>query len=260
MITPLTYDDFDTMHVAGKVSAKILQDLEKFITPGITTKDIETFFDKELDKHPGMTAAFRGVNGYPASLCVSINEEIIHGIPSASRTIHEADVVSVDLGIKYKGLYVDTAYTYIASSTTSPAGHTGGAGARAQAERMIAVAKKALESGISRVEVGARIGDIGSAVQKVVEENKFSVIRKFVGHGIGRSLHCYPEVPNFGRPGEGELLEEGMAIAIEPMVSAGSYDIAVMDDGWTVKTKDNSLAVHFEHTIAITKDGHLVLT
>lgn len=277
MIIPLTHDDFGTMHVAGKVSAQILKDLEKFIVAGITTKDIESFFDSELAKHPGMTAAFRGVNGYPASLCVSVNEEIIHGIPS-DRLIGEGDVVSVDLGIIYQGLFVDTAYTYIAGSTpvrlergstpvrlergSAPERQRGSGvpGRRAQAEKMIAVTKKALECGIAAARVGNRIGDVGSAVQKRVEENKFSVIRKFVGHGIGRTLHAYPEVPNFGRPGEGELLEEGMAIAIEPMVSAGSYDISVMNDGWTVKTKDNSLAVHFEHTIAITKDGPWILT
>jgi len=247
MSGPLIYQELKTMRKAGKVAAAILKKLKRFIKPGISTKDIEAFFEKELNKYPGMEAAFKGFMSYPAACCVSVNDEIIHGIPS-QRIIEDGDLVSVDLGIKYKGLFVDTAYTYTVGKVSQ------------LAKRLTKATKKALKSGINQVRVGKKIGDIGSAVQSCVEKNKFSVIRRFVGHGIGKDLHLPPEVPNFGEKGRGKELHEGYALAVEPMVSAGGFDVAVSEDGWTAKTKDGALSAHFEHTIAITKRGPWVLT
>ena len=247
MHEPLVPQELVIMRKAGRVAAVILKKLKSFIRPGILTKNIEEFFEREISKYPGMEAAFKGFMDYPASCCVSINEEIIHGIPS-QRMVKEGDLVSVDLGIKYKGLFVDTAYTYIIGKATP------------LAKRLVEVTKKSLKQGIKQIKPGKRVGDIGSAVQSYVEKNGFSVIRKFVGHGIGRNLHLPPEVPNFGEEGEGAELQTGYVIAVEPMVSAGGFSVDILDDGWTAKTKDNSLAAHFEHTIAITKKGPWVLT
>jgi methionyl aminopeptidase len=244
----LERNDFLTMHEAGKVACRILQSLKKFIKPGISTKDIEVFFDNYLKGYPEMSAAFKGFSGYPASLCVSVNEEVIHGIPSFDKLIKDGDVVSVDLGIEYKTLFVDTAYTYLVGKT-SP-----------QAKKLVKITHEALHKGIARAIPGSKIGDVGSAIQEFIEKNGFSVVRKFVGHGIGKDLHLRPEVPNFGKKGEGEIIEEGTALAIEPMVCAGSYDVEIAKDGWTALTKDGSLAAHFEHTVAITKRGPWILT
>lgn len=244
----LTREDFLDMRRAGKVAAYILRKLKKFIQPGITTKDIEIFFDRELEKYPDMSPAFKGFMGYPASVCVSVNEEVIHGIPSIKKVVYDGDVVSVDLGIKYKGLFVDTAYTYLVGKC-SPL-----------ARKLVQITLRALNVGVRQAKVGAKVGDVGATIQNYIESNKFSVIRKFVGHGIGHSLHLSPEVPNFGMKGKGDAFLEGCAIAIEPMVSAGNFEVDVLDDGWTAKTEDNSIAAHFEHTVAITKHGPWILT
>lgn len=248
MIEPLTDNEIQTMRQAGKVAAAILKKIGKILQPGITTKDIEKFFDNQLANYSGMTAAFKGFHGYPASICVSLNEEIIHGIPSEKRTIHSGDLVSVDLGIKYKGLFVDTAYTFIVNKATPIA------------KKLINIAQKSLYLGIAQAKNNYKTGDIGNAIQRFVERHKFSVIRKFVGHGIGKELHLPPEVPNFGIRGNGEKLEAGFAIAIEPMITTGNFDVDILADGWTVKTKDNSLAAHFEHTVVITNKGPIVIT
>ena len=247
MKKPLTNTELNTMKEAGKVAGEVLKELKYFIKPGIFTQDIEKFFEDKLKKYPGMESAFKGFMGYPASCCVSVNEEIIHGIPS-ERCVNEGDLISVDLGIKYKGLFVDTAYTYIVGEGS------------VLAKKLVEVSKESLNKGIEKVIVGMKLGDLGFAIQNYVEENNFSIIRKFVGHGIGRKLHTEPEVPNFGEKGQGLALKEGFAIAVEPMVSVGTYDIDILEDGWTAKTKDNSLSAHFEHTIAITKDGPWIIT
>lgn len=247
MNEPLSRQDLIIMRKAGKVAAAILKRLKCFIKPGLSTKEVEEFFEREISKYPGMEAAFKGFMGYPASCCVSVNEEIIHGIPS-QKIIRDGDLVSVDLGIKYKGLFVDTAYTYIIGKV-SPL-----------AKRLVKTTRKSLKKGISRMIAGRKVGDVSSAIQKQVEKNGFSVIRRFVGHGIGRGLHLPPEVPNFGEESKGKELYVGCVIAIEPMVSAGDSEVDISSDGWTAKTKDNSLAAHFEHTIAITKKGPWVLT
>lgn len=235
------------MRKSGRAAACILKKLKRRIKPGISTKDIEIYFDRSLERYPEMDAAFKGFSGYPSSICVSVNEEVIHGIPSV-REIREGDLVSVDLGIEYKGLFVDTAYTYLIGK------------ASLLQKQLRKVTFLALFEGIKKAKVGAKIGDIGYAIQSFVEKYGFSVVRKFVGHGIGRDLHLSPEVPNFGKQGEGEELREGMVLAIEPMVSAGGFEVEVLADGWTVKTKDNALSAHFEHTVAITKRGPKILT
>ncbi|MCK9573072.1 MAG: type I methionyl aminopeptidase [Candidatus Omnitrophica bacterium] len=248
MIEGLSNEEIACMRQAGRVAALILKKLGKCVRPGVTTKYIEESFDNYLKEYPGMDSAFKGFMGYPASLCVSINDEVIHGIPSDKREICEGDLVSIDLGIKYKGLFVDTAYTYIAGR------------AHPSAKKLHKASLKSLYEGIKKAKSQATTGDIGSAVQRFIEKQGFAVVRQFVGHGIGKKLHQYPEVPNFGTPGKGEKLFEGMAIAIEPMVAAGSFDVEVASDGWTAKTKDGSLSAHFEHTIAITKKGPVILT
>jgi len=247
MIKPLTFDELLIMRHTGRVAAGILRKLRSFIKPGICTKDVECFFENELSNYPGMEPAFKGFMDYPASCCVSVNEEIIHGIPS-SRLIADGDLVSVDLGIKYKGLFVDTAYTYIVGKAIS------------STKKLVKVTLKSLHEGVRFVRIGHRVGDLGFSIQKFVEKNGFSVIRRFVGHGIGRDLHLPPEIPNFGEKGKGPIFEEGCVVAVEPMVAAGNFEVEVLKDGWTAKTKDNSLSAHFEHTIAITKKGPWVLT
>ncbi len=247
-MSSLSHSQLLVMQQAGKAAAAILKKLKKFIRGGISTKDVENFFDEALSQYPGMEPAFKGFMGYPASVCVSVNEEIIHGIPSENKIIKRGDLVSVDLGIKYQGLFVDTAHTYIIGSAPS------------FAKRLVKTTYQALCEGIKRAKVGLTVGDIGAAVQGYVEKKNCSVIRKFVGHGIGDKLHLPPELPNYGQKGEGMELTEGMALAIEPMVSVGGYEVEIDDDGWTARTKDNSLSAHFEHTVVITKKGPLVLT
>jgi len=244
----LSCEEIKIMRRIGKIAARIIKTLKRFIKAGISTEDIELFFKKILKNYSGYEPAFLGYNGYPASLCVSLNDEIIHGIPKKERKIKEGDLVSVDLGIKYNGLFVDTAYTY-------PVGRVS-----PLAQRLIRVGKKALKEAIKKVRIGLCVGDIGEIIEKIAKSNNFSVIRSFVGHGIGHSLHCPPEVPNFGKSGVGEKLSEGMVIAIEPMISAGTEEVLISSDGWTAKTKDGSLSCHFEHTVAITKRGPLVIT
>ncbi|UCG35123.1 MAG: type I methionyl aminopeptidase [Candidatus Omnitrophota bacterium] len=248
MSSPLTHGQLLVMQKAGKVAAAILKKLKKFIRAGISTKDVENFFDDALSQYPGMEAAFKGFMGYPSSVCVSLNEEIIHGIPSLKKIIRRGDLVSVDLGIKYQGLFVDTAYTYIIG------------GAPSFAKRLVRTTYRALYEGIKRAQVGSTVGNIGAAIQGYIEKKNCSVIRKFVGHGIGEKLHLPPEIPNYGKKGEGMKLTEGNVLAIEPMVSAGGHEVEIDDDGWTARTKDNSLSAHFEHTVAITKKGPWILT
>jgi len=244
----LTREDVVNMRKAGKVASRFLKILSKFIRPGISTKDIEIFFENYLKKYKDMESAFKGFCGYPASLCVSVNEEIIHGIPRSDKIIQDKDIVSVDIGIKYKGLFVDTAYTYIVGRASK------------MAYKLVNATKKALYLAIKKVRAGIEVKEIGSVIQNFVEKNGFSVIRKFVGHSIGRDLHLPPEIPNFRIENLDARLLEGMAIAIEPMVTGGDFEVEVLDDGWTAVTKDRSLSAHFEHTVLVTKNGALILT
>jgi len=244
----LSDDELILMRKLGEIASKFLRELKKFIHPNITTQEIEDYFLLFLKDYPDVKPAFKGYQGFPASLCVSVNEEVIHGIPSKKRVIKEGDLVSVDLGMERDGLFIDTTMTY-------PVGKTSKLG-----RRLIKIGKLALREGIKKVKLGLRIGDISYAIQNFVEKRGFSVVREFVGHGIGRKLHLPPAVPNFGEKGQGEVLKRGMVLAIEPMITAGSFEVEVLNDGWTVRTKDNSLSCHFEHTVAVTKRGPWVLT
>jgi len=197
----------------------------------------------------GATAAFKGFNGFPAVLCTSVNNEVIHGIPSRKKVLREGDIVSVDCGVIVDGFYSDCASTYPVGTKMSPA-----------TRKLLDVTKASLEQAIQEVQVGATLGDIGAAVQEMVEAAGFGVVREFVGHGIGKSMHEDPQVPNFGQRGRGQKLRAGMVLAIEPMVNAGAAEVKVLEDGWTAVTVDGSLSAHFEHTVAVTEDGPLVLT
>jgi methionyl aminopeptidase len=246
-----TIKEIDKMRIAGKAVASILKQLSCVIKPGITTKAIDIFVQRQI-KLFDMEPAFLGVKGvdssFPASACVSVNNEVVHGIPSFEYFIKEGDIVSVDIGVIYEGYYGDAAKTYAVGKIST------------QAQKLLDVTKLALEKGIEQVLPGNRLGNISFAIQSVVEAAGFSVVRDFVGHGIGRSLHEDPQVPNYGRFDTGIKLLVGMVLAIEPMVNEGNFRVFLTDNNWTVVTADGSLSSHFEHTIAITKNGCEVLT
>ena len=227
--------------------ATVLEELKSFLRGGLSTKEIEKYIENLILKMGGIPA-FKGYRGYPASACISINEQVVHGIPSEKIFIKEGDIVSIDVGVLYDGFYGDAAYTYPIGKVSN------------KAEKLLSVTKEALKRGINKAKHTARVGDISSAIQRYVEENKFSVVRAFVGHGIGRALHEDPQIPNFGREGTGPKLRAGMTIAIEPMVNAGTHEVTILSDGWTAVTKDGELSAHFEHTIAITENEPEILT
>lgn len=247
MINLKTKEEIKVMHSGGKILAKILKELADSVKPGIPTKAIEKLAN-ELVLFYGVGSAFLNYQGYPASICVSINDEVVHGLPS-DRIIAEGDLVSLDFGIKYDNFYLDSAVTVLAGKNENP-----------QIKKILEATKKALEKGIEKATLGNYIGDISHAIQSFVEKEGFSVIRDLVGHGIGKDLHEEPQIPNFGKEGQGPELVEGMILAIEPMVSAGDWKIILGDDKFTYKTKDGSLAAHFEHTVAVTKKSPIVLT
>ncbi len=240
--------EIEKMRVANSIVGEVLQELKTVLAAGMTTLDLDRIAAEGIEKRGG-SPAFRGYRGYPATLCVSINNEIVHGIPDPKRVVAEGDVVSMDLGAIYDGFYGDSAISVI----------VGGKGTET-ARRLLHVTETALYKGIEYARPKHRLQDISAAVQSWVEGNGFSVVRQFVGHGIGRSLHEPPEVPNFGRRGRGPILKVGMVLAIEPMVTVGSPEVKVLSDGWTAVTADGSLAAHFEHTVAITKKGPYILS
>ena len=234
------------MERAGCLVAELLAHLSAMVRPGMRTKELDEASLSYLQQHGGLPA-FLGYRGFPASVCISVNEEVVHGIPG-ERKLREGDLVSIDAGAIVEGYYADAALT-VGVGTLSAA-----------AQRLVDTTRRALEAGIARAVVGNRLSDISHTVQRVVEAEGFGVVREFVGHGIGRALHEEPPIPNFGLPNSGPRLRAGMVFAIEPMVTAGSYDVRVLSDGWTAVTQDGSLAAHFEHTIAITEQGPRVLT
>lgn len=246
-----TAGEIEKIRIASKVVGEILQKLYDVIKPGITTKDIDIFSEKYI-RSLKMVPAFLGFEGvsypFPSSTCVSINDEVVHGIPNASRVLKNGDIVSVDVGVIYEGYYGDAAKTYTVGSVSD------------MANKLINVTEASLNKGILEAFCGKRLGDISYAVQRTVEDVGFSVVRDFVGHGIGRCLHEEPQVPNFGKPNVGIRLLPGMVLAIEPMVNVGGYEVCSTDDGWTIVTKDGSLSAHFEHTVAITENGYEILT
>src|SRR3989344_8789369 len=256
MIQIKTEKEIAIMKEGGAILAKILRELSTAVRPGITTKDLDKLVNELVFKF-GAKSAFLGYNGYPATLCTSINEGIVHGLPS-DRKLKEGDLLKLDMGVLYKEFYTDSAVTVLVSGL-SRFSHIFKKD-YSRKLRLISVTRKALEIGISKARVGNTIGDIGSAVQKYVETERLNVVRDLVGHGIGRELHEEPQVPNYGKQGSGEKLVAGMVIAIEPMVVTGDWAAKEGDDGFVFETKDGGLVAHFEHTVAITEKGPLLIT
>jgi methionyl aminopeptidase len=232
---------------ANQLVGRVLQQLRRAVAVGVSTADLDAMAEREI-RAAGAVPAFKGYKGYPASICASINDQVVHGIPSTSRVLRDGDIISIDLGAKLDGFYGDSAVTVGVGKISS------------KASELLRVTEESLWKAIDAVRPGARISDIGHAVQKHVEEHGFSVVREFVGHGIGSELHEEPQIPNYGAPGRGPRLTEGMVLAIEPMVNAGAAGVKVLKDGWTAVTEDGSLSAHFEHTVAVTADGVEVLS
>ncbi len=247
MIIIKSQQEIDIMRESGKVTAYILSELSHLIRPGISTKEVDDFVESVILKNH-MTPSFKGYNGYPASACVSVNEEVVHGIPSSKKILHEGDIVSVDVGSTFKGYVSDAARTY-------PVGKIS-----AEAERLIAVTEASFFEGLKFCRVGCRLSDISAAIQQKAESEGFSVIRDFVGHGIGRAMHEEPQIPNYGKPGRGPRLASGMVFAIEPMINQGDYEVEVLSNNWTVVTVDGKLSAHYENTVVITDGEPELLT
>ena len=244
-----TEKEIEIMRESGKILAEILKKLSEAVKPGITTNELEELA-RELVLYYGVKPSFLGYDGYPAALCTSVNDEIVHSVPS-ERILKDGDVLKLDMGVLHKGFHTDSAITVMVGNVDD---------ASPQAVKLINVTKEVLKIGISKAKVGNTLGDIGSAIQKYVEDNGFNVVRELVGHGIGQELHEEPQVLNYGEAGEGEELKAGMVIAIEPMVVTGSWKIKNSKDGFGLITKDGGLAAHFEHTVVITNDKPLILT
>jgi methionyl aminopeptidase len=238
--------EIEKMREANQLVARILDELAAMVAPGVTTAELDAAAEAKV-RAAGAEPAFKGYRGYPSTLCASVNEQVVHGIPNA-RPLKSGDIVSLDMGVKLNGYYGDSAITVPVGTVSD------------EVARLLQVTQEALEKGISQVRVGARISDIGHAIQAHVESQGFAVVREFVGHGIGAALHEEPQIANYGEPGRGPRLAEGMTLAIEPMVNMGRAAVKVLPDGWTAVTKDGSLSAHFEHTVAVTKDGPLVMT
>ena len=239
--------EIDRMRAAGRIVAEILDALETKVAPGVSTWDLDQLAER-LIHEKGARPAFKGYRGFPAVLCTSLNHEVVHGIPSRTRKLAEGDLMKLDFGVSVEGFYGDAARTVLVGKVSD------------EARRLSEATRDSLEAGILAIRPGNRVGDIGHAVQSHVEPLGFSVVRDFVGHGIGRKLHEAPQVPNYGRPGTLESLRPGMVLAVEPMVNAGTEAVDVLDDGWTAVTMDGRLSAHWEHTILVTDTGHEVLT
>jgi methionyl aminopeptidase len=248
VITIKSSREIESMAEAGRILAETLALVASRAVPGISTGELDEIAEEFIRSHPGARPSFKGLYDFPASLCTSINSEIVHGIPSRRRVLKDGDVVSVDCGVCIDGLHGDSAITIGIGDVSE------------DAERLLRVTREALDAGVKQAVVGNHVGDIGHAVQKVAEAAGFSVVRELVGHGIGTSFHEEPQVPNFGKPKRGPRLVEGMTIAIEPMVNMGRPDIRTLADKWTVVTVDGSLSAHFEHTVAIEPGGPRILT
>jgi methionyl aminopeptidase len=240
--------ELDKMRRSGRIVRMVLDELKAMVKPGISTMDLERHAETRV-RELGAKPAFKGYHDYPCVLCTSVNQEIVHGIPSDKRKLKEGDIVSIDCGVVLDGYYGDAAITVAVGEHVAP-----------EAQKLLEVTEASLRRAIEKMRIGNTVGDVGAAVQEVVEANGFSVVRDFVGHGIGTRLHEDPQVPNFGVPGHGARLREGMVLAIEPMVNAGKPGARVLEDNWTAVTEDGSISAHFEHCVAVTKDGPLVLT
>lgn len=240
--------EIEKMRRAGSIVREVLELVRSLVKPGASTLDLENAAEARI-KELGAKPAFKGYHGFPCVLCTSVNQEVVHGIPSAKRILKEGDIVSVDCGAIIDGYFGDAAITIPVGNKLDPV-----------TEKLLRVTESSLQAGIAEVKPGAHLGDIGAAVQKVVEDAGFSVVIDFVGHGIGTKMHEDPQVPNYGQRGQGMKLKAGMVIAIEPMVNVGTPDVKVLADGWTAVTTDGSMSAHFEHTVAVTAEGARILT
>ena len=247
MIVCRSAAELKRMREAGRLVGEVLTELTAHVAPGATTADLDALAEKRIVA-AGATPAFKGYHGYPATICASINDEVIHGIPSGRRILDEGDIISIDVGASLDGYFGDSAVTLAVGPVSE------------NAATLLRVTEESLYKAIDRVRAGARVSDIGHAVQQHVEAYGFSVVREFVGHGIGQRMHEEPQIPNYGEPGRGPRLTEGMVLAIEPMVNAGKPAVKVLADGWTAVTRDGSLSAHFEHTVAVTAEGPWILT
>jgi len=247
MVTLKSARELDIMAGAGAIACRTLRLVREMVRPGVTTEDLDKAAEAYI-RQQGAKPSFKGLYGFPKSLCISINEEIVHGIPSRKRVLHEGSIVSVDVGVFLEGLHADTA-------TTIPVGEIS-----PEARSLLEVTERSLGAGIEAARLGNHVGDIGHAVQSVAEAAGFGVVRELVGHGVGQRMHEEPQVPNFGSPKRGPRLQEGMTLAIEPMITAGTIQTRTLADRWTIVTADGSLAAHFEHTVAVTREGPRILT
>jgi methionyl aminopeptidase len=240
--------EIEIMARGGKILAETVKLMERSVKPGMTTADLDAIADEFIRSHPGAKPSFKGLYNFPASICSSINHEIVHGIPSKKRVLYEGDVLSIDVGVQYEGYHTDSATTVAVGSVND------------ESRQLLQVTRDALDAGVAVAKPGNHLGDIGAAIQAVVEAAGFSVVRDLVGHGIGTGFHEEPQVPNYGKPNRGIRLVPGLTIAIEPMVNVGKPGIRTMPDKWTVVTVDGKRSAHFEHTVAITENGPRILT
>ena len=247
MVILKTTRELALMREAGRISQRALREAGKAVEPGVTTLEIDRIVRSYIEKQ-GASPSFLGYGGFPASACISVNDVVIHGIPSKKQVLKNGDIVSIDVGAYFEGYHGDNAWTFACGDVSK------------EAQALMDATREALFEGISKAVAGARIGDIGSAVQQYAEARSYSVVRDFVGHGVGAKLHEDPSVPNYGTAGRGVRLTPGMAIAIEPMINQGTHKVRVLDDRWTTVTADGKLSAHFEHTIAVTSDGPVILT
>jgi len=246
MISIKTPREIELLKIAGEITGSTHNYIEQFIKPGITTKELDKLAEDYI-RSRGATPSFKGYGGFPGSICTSINEEVVHGIPS-NRKLKEGDIISVDIGACYKGYHGDSAWTYPVGKISK------------EKEELLRNTEKSLFEGLSAIKAGNRIGDIGNAVEKFAKSKNLGVVRELVGHGVGLKLHEAPDVPNYGKPNTGPLLKENMVIAVEPMLNLGTREIYMLDDDWTIVTYDDMPSAHFEHTVLVTKDGYEILT
>lgn len=246
MIICKSKSELEIMREAGRIVALTHQKLSQAIRPGITTKELDDMADQFI-RSMGATPSFKGYGGFSGSICTSVNQELVHGIPG-DRVLQEGDIISIDIGAEYKGYHGDSAWTYAVGKISE------------EAKRLMEITEQSLFKGLEQAVPGARLSNISHAIQSYVEAAGYSIVREYVGHGIGRNLHEDPQIPNYGPPGRGPRLKPGMVLAIEPMVNAGERYVRTLEDNWTVVTVDNSLCAHYEHTIAITDDGYEILT
>ena len=247
MISLKSNDEIALMRKAGRVIAKVFNEIEGAVKPGVSTKEIDAR-TREIITAEGCTPAFKGYKGFPGNICSSLNSVVVHGIPKDEETIQNGDILSVDVGVMWEGYYADGARTYRVGKVNKAAA------------RLIDVTRESLYRGIREARAGRHLSNISHAIQEYVEAHGYSVVRALVGHGIGSKIHENPEVPNFGKPNQGPVLKAGMTLAIEPMVNEGTHEVLILDDGWTVTTKDGKLSAHFEHTVLITEDKPEILT